>query len=58
MDYRLYCLDGVGRIGNGEWLEATADAEAIMLVQAKKLAVSWELWLGNRPCREHSRPPA
>jgi hypothetical protein len=47
-DYRLYCLDGVGRIGSGEWIEATGDAEAIMLVQAKKLSVRCELWDHNR----------
>ena len=28
MDYRLYCLDGLGHIGSGEWIEATGDAEA------------------------------
>jgi hypothetical protein len=47
-DYRLYCLDGVGKIGTGEWIEATGDAEAIMLVRAKKLSVCCELWLANR----------
>jgi hypothetical protein len=47
-DYRLYCLDGVGKIGIGEWIEATGDAEAIMLVRAKRLSVRCELWLGNR----------
>jgi hypothetical protein len=43
-DYRLYCLDGVGKIGSGEWIEATGDADAIMLVKAKKLSVRCELW--------------
>jgi hypothetical protein len=43
-DYRLYCLDGVGKIGSGEWIEATGDAEGIMLVKAKKLSVRCELW--------------
>jgi hypothetical protein len=47
-DYRLYCLDGVGKIGTGEWVEATGDAEAIMLVRAKKLSVRCELWDHNR----------
>ncbi len=47
-DYRLYCLDGVGKIGTGEWIEATGDAEAIMLVRAKKLSVRCELWDHNR----------
>jgi hypothetical protein len=47
-DYRLYCLDGVGKIGTGEWVEAAGDAEAIMLVRAKKLSVRCELWDHNR----------
>jgi hypothetical protein len=47
-DYRLYCLDGAGKIGTGEWIEAAGDAEAIMLVRAKKLSVRCELWDHNR----------
>jgi hypothetical protein len=43
-DYRLYCLDGAGRIGSGEWIEADSDAAAIALVKAKKLNVSCEIW--------------
>ncbi len=43
-DYRLYCLDGAGRIGSGEWIEAENDQAAIALVKAKKLAVSCEIW--------------
>ena len=48
MDYRLYCLNSVGHIGTGEWIEAAGDAEAIMIVRAKELAAPCELWLGNR----------
>ena len=47
-DYRLDRLDGVGKIGTGEWIEATGDAEAIMLVRAKKLSVRCKLWDHNR----------
>jgi hypothetical protein len=47
-DYRLYCLDGLGKIGSGEWIEAAGDAEAIMIVRAKKLSVRCELWEHNR----------
>jgi hypothetical protein len=43
-DYRLYCLDGAGRIGSGEWIEAESDEAAIALVKAKKLNVSCEIW--------------
>jgi len=29
-DYRMYCLDGVGKIGSGEWIEAKNDDEALI----------------------------
>jgi hypothetical protein len=48
-DYRLYCLDGAGRIGSGEWIEAESDEAAIALVKAKKLNVSCEIWDRGRP---------
>jgi hypothetical protein len=47
-DYRPYCLDGVGKISTREWIEATGDAEAIMIVRAKKLSIRCELWDQNR----------
>jgi hypothetical protein len=58
MDYRLYCLNRVGHIGSGEWVEAAGDAEAIMIVRAKELEAPCELWLGNRliariPAQQH-----
>jgi hypothetical protein len=30
-DYRLYCLDGVGKITAAEWIDATGDAEVLMI---------------------------
>ena len=48
-DYRLYCLDGDGRIGRAYSLQANSDEEA--LAQARKLrppAHRCELWLKNR----------
>ena len=47
-DYRLYCLDGVGKIGSGEWIEAKSDDEALVFVRARKLSVSCEVWDKNR----------
>jgi hypothetical protein len=47
--YRLYHLDGAGRVDSAEWLEAADDAVATD--QASKLAmkaVSAELWQGKR----------
>ena len=47
-DYRLYCLDGAGHIGSGEWIEAASDDEALAMVRAKKLAIRCELRDRNR----------
>ena len=47
--YRLYHLDGSGRVDSAEWLEAADDSAAT--AQASKLlmkAVSAELWQGKR----------
>lgn len=47
--YRLYHLDGSGRVNSAEWLEAVDDSDAGN--QASKLemrAVSAELWQGER----------
>ena len=47
--YRLYHLDGAGGVSSAEWLEAADDASATtMALTAPKLAVTTELWLGNR----------
>jgi hypothetical protein len=47
--YRLYCLDGVGRIGLAEWIEAGDDADAIRQAQEiKRGALRCEVWLGKR----------
>jgi len=47
-DYRLYCLDGVGKIGTGEWLDAKNDDEAIVIARLKRLHTKCELWEQNR----------
>lgn len=47
--YRLYHLDGAGRVALAEWLEATDDASA--REEALKIpfkAIAAELWQGNR----------
>ena len=48
-DYRLYCLDGDGRIDFAQWLRAANDDEA--LSEAQRLrpgAVRCEVWQRNR----------
>lgn len=47
--YRLYCLDGAGRIDLAEWIEADSDAHAV--AQARELkdgALRCEVWAGRR----------
>jgi hypothetical protein len=47
-EYRLYCLNEQGNIGNVHEFEAASDAEAIRDARELKLPVNCELW-------EHSR---
>lgn len=46
--YRLYCLDGTGRITTAEWLEASDDADATRQAQERKLGVASEVWDRSR----------
>lgn len=46
--YRLYRLDGLGRINAGEWIEALDDEEARSSVRAKDCRGGYELWERNR----------
>ena len=47
--YRLYHLDGSGRVDSAEWLEAADDTSAADLASKQELkAVSAELWQGKR----------
>ena len=42
--YRLYRLDGAGKIATAEWLEAADDAEARGRARALDLACTCEVW--------------
>lgn len=49
VDYRIYSLDGDGRIGFADWISADNDEDAI--VQARNLkpdAQRCEIWQGKR----------
>jgi hypothetical protein len=46
--YRLYGLDGAGKVASGEWIEADDDDAAIELAVEKFKGSSCELWLGTR----------
>jgi hypothetical protein len=48
-DYRLYCLDGAGRISLAEWITAETDEEAIE--KAREMdhgAIKCEIWHRRR----------
>ena len=48
-NYRLYRLDGAGRIGLAEWLEASDDDDALRQANdLTKEASKSELWEGRR----------
>ena len=47
-NYRLYGLDGVGKISGAEWIEASADEEARKEAVSRAQSGSFELWEKNR----------
>ena len=46
--YRLYYLDGAGRVDTAEWLEAEDDSAAIHASQLLAKGGYAELWQGQR----------
>ena len=58
-NYRLYRLDGAGKITNAEWIEASADDEARREASSRTDSGSFELWEKNRLVeRFRAQPPA
>jgi hypothetical protein len=48
-DYRVYCLDGTGRIELAEWIEAADDEEAVRKAHDMNLhALKCEIWHEER----------
>lgn len=48
-DYRLYCLDGDGRIGLADWIQASDDADAFSKArQVRPDAHKCEVWQKDR----------
>jgi hypothetical protein len=47
-NYRLYRLDGAGKITNAEWIEASADGDALEEAKSRCNSGSFELWEKNR----------
>ena len=53
--YRLYRLDGAGRISGAEWIEATDDDQARAQARSRPSSGGYELWERYRLV-ERSRP--
>ena len=48
-DYRVYCLNGAGRIELADWISAPDDDDAVQQARLmKKDAIGCEIWLGRR----------
>jgi hypothetical protein len=47
-NYRLYRLDGAGKITNAEWIEAAGDDHARQEARTRSDSGSFELWDKNR----------
>jgi hypothetical protein len=46
--YRVYCLDGAGKVWAAEWIEAQDDLAALESARRFKEAVHCEVWHGQR----------
>jgi hypothetical protein len=47
--YRLYCLDGAGRISLADWIEAETDDDAVAkALKVEHGARKCEVWQANR----------
>ena len=46
--YRLYCLDGVGKVMSAEWIDAEDDATAIEAAKEMIDGHKYELWANSR----------
>ena len=46
--YRVYCLDGAGKVWAAEWIEAENDSAAIESARQFNGAVRCEVWQSQR----------
>jgi hypothetical protein len=54
--YRLYCLDGMGKVASAEWIEAEDDAAAIDVAGTLSGGRACELWQNHRLVARIERP--
>ena len=57
-NYRLYRLDGAGKIMNAEWIEAGRDEDALVEARQRAAAGSFELWEKNRLVERYRPDPS
>ena len=46
--YRVYCLDGAGRVWAAEWIQAESDSTALDAAREFAGSAHCEVWLGDR----------
>ena len=46
--YRVYCLDGAGKVWGAQWVEADHDAAALATARQFRNSVRFEIWQGQR----------
>ena len=46
--YRLYCLDGVGKVMSAEWIDAGDDKAAVAAAMQHVDGYAYELWDRSR----------
>jgi hypothetical protein len=56
--YRLYRLDGSGKIDTADWIETTADDAAVAEARARFPNGGFELWQGRRLVQREARSGA
>jgi hypothetical protein len=52
-NYRLYRLDGAGKITSAEWIEAAGDEDALREARDRTQPGSFELWEKGRLIERH-----
>jgi hypothetical protein len=46
--YRVYCLDGAGKVWAAEWIQAESDSTALDAAREFAGSAHCEVWLGER----------
>jgi hypothetical protein len=55
--YRLYRIDGAGKITSAEWIEAPDDSRALDMVRERSAGGRFELWQRERLVGSFPRRP-